>query len=715
MTESVFSTYWYRVAQLKPVLRDTAVITRHVYRGQPWYVLRNRLTCRNHRFNAAAYALIGQMDGHRTVQQIWDNAGGLAGETAPTQDEFIRLLGRLHEADLIQSNILPSTMELVRKIRDREARGWKQRAANPFSLRFPLWDPDRFLERWGFVAAPLFTRGAFALWLLIVLTAMILAGLHWSELTGSLSERIFSPRNLALLWLIYPLVKILHELGHAFALKKWGAEVHEMGITLLALTPIPYVNASASAAFVEKERRIAVAGMGMAVELLLASLAMFVWLNVESGLVSAIAYNVMLIGGLSTLVFNGNPLLRYDGYYILADLIEIPNLAQRATGYLSYLMQRYLLGFAAVESPVSAPGERGWFLIYGPVAFCYRIAVLVSLVLLVSSRFFVIGVLLAVWGAVSMLVFPAVRHLAQLMNSPAAREKRSRLVCIGAALALGAAMLLFIVPVPLWTSTQGVVWLPEQSVIRAGTDCEVVELLAPVEQWVAKNTPLIRGADPFIETKIEIHQARLEELYASYNALPLHKRVERKMFLEEIALVKGDLRHSEEKLEKLMVRSPAQGNFILMDARNLPGRFVKQGELLGYIIADHRPTVRAVVSQADIGLVRQRITGVSVKLAEHPSTTIEAIIKRIVPAADLNLPSAALGTGGGGNIPVDPTDPKGLRALSAIFQIDISLPEQVVNPHIGGRVHVRLDHGRMPLMMQWYRGLRQLFIRKFYV
>ncbi|MGD8847162.1 MAG: peptidase M50, partial [Desulfobacteraceae bacterium] len=298
MTESVFSTYWYRVAQLKPVLRDTAVITRHVYRGQPWYVLRNRLTCRNHRFNAAAYALIGQMDGHRTVQQIWDNAGGLAGETAPTQDEFIHLLGRLHEADLIQSNILPSTMELVRKIRDREARGWKQRAANPFSLRFPLWDPDRFLERWGFVAAPLFTRGAFALWLLIVLTAMILAGLHWSELTGSLSERIFSPRNLALLWLIYPLVKILHELGHAFALKKWGAEVHEMGITLLALTPIPYVNASASAAFVEKERRIAVAGMGMAVELLLASLAMFVWLNVESGLVSAIAYNVMLIGGL---------------------------------------------------------------------------------------------------------------------------------------------------------------------------------------------------------------------------------------------------------------------------------------------------------------------------------------------------------------------------------------------------------------------------------
>jgi putative peptide zinc metalloprotease protein len=606
-------------------------------------------------------------------------------------------------------------MELVHKVRGGENQGWRQRTANPFYLRFPLWDPDRFLRKWGFLVAPLFTRYAFVLWLLIVLTAIFLAGQHWPDLTGSLSDRILSPRNLVLLWLVYPLVKILHEFGHGFALKKWGGEVHEMGIILLALTPVPYIDATTSAAFPDKRHRIAVAAMGMAVELLLASLALFVWLNVESGLISAIAYNVMLIGGVSTLVFNGNPLLRYDGYYILADLIEIPNLGQRATRYLGYLLQRYLLGMETAESPITAPGEKSWFLIYGPVAFCYRIVVLVGLVLLVSSRFFTVGIVLALWGAISLLVFPAIRHLAQFLSSPAARQRRSHLVSIGGILALGAAVFLFIVPVPLWTSTQGVVWLPEQAAIRPGTDCEVVELLAPVEQRVAKGAPLIRGADPFIETKIEIYQAHLEELYASYNAQPLHKRAERKMLLEKIELVKGDLRQSEDKRKKLIVRSPAPGKFILLDAPNLPGRFVKQGELLGYIIADHRPTVRAVVSQADIGLVRERITGVAVRLAEQPSKALKATMERIVPSADLNLPSAALGIDGGGNIPVDPTDPKGLRALRAIFQIDISLPEQVVNPHIGGRVYVRLDHGRMPLMMQWYRGLRQLFIQKFYV
>ena len=715
MNESLFSTYWYRVAKLKPLLRDAAVISRHIYRGQPWYVIRNSLNGSHHRFNAAAYGLIGQMDGQRTVEEIWENAGKLSVDSIPTQDEFIRLLGRLHDADLIQSDILPSTADLLRGSQSQPGNNWKARVSNPFSLRFPICDPDRLLEKWRPWTAPIFTRIALILWLLIVLSAAAAAVMHWPDLAGSLTDKLFLPRNLLLLWLTYPVVKILHELGHACALKKWGGEVHEMGIMLLALTPIPYIDATASSSFPEKQRRIAVAAMGMMVELLLAALALFIWLNVETGLISALAYNVMLISGISTLLFNGNPLLRYDGYYIFADLIEIPNLAQRSTRYLGYLLQRYLLGIDTAESPVTARGERGWFLVYGPIAFCYRIAVLFGLVWLISSRWFIIGVAIAAWGAVTLLVLPAVRSLSRLLNSPAARSRRSRLVMVGSAALLGAVLLLFVLPMPLWTTTQGVVWLPEQSMIRAGTDCELVDVLAPVEQWVDKDTPLLRGIDPFLETEIEVYRAHLSELYAFYNAQPLHKRVKRKVLLEEIQLVKGDLRQAEEKLDKLLIRSPAAGNFVLLDASNTTGHFVKKGELLGYIVSGHRPTIRTVVRQADIGLVRERVTGVEVRLAEQPAKSLTADIKRIVPAADLNLPSAALGTAGGGTIPVDPTDPDGLRAIESLFQLDLSLPQAVKDPHIGGRVYVRIEHGTMPLVMQWYRSLRQLFIRKFYV
>ncbi len=715
MTESTFSTYWYRVAKLKPLLRDAAIISRHIYRGQVWYVLTNSLSGRSHRFNAAAYALIGQMDGERTVQEIWEHSGNLTIDAIPTQDEVIRLLGRLHDADLIQSDILPSTVDLLQKAQGQSKSNLKQRVANPFSLRFPLWDPERFLKKWGHLTAPLFTRTMFYIWLLVVFSAVIAAIIHWSELSNELADRLFLPSNLLLLWLIYPVTKIFHEFGHAFAVKKWGGEVHEMGIMLLALTPLPYIDASASASFPDKRHRIGVAAMGMMVELLMASVALFIWLNVETGLISALSYNVMLIGGVSTLLFNGNPLLRYDGYYMLADLVEIPNLGQRSTRYLGYLLQHYVLGIKTAESPVTAPGEQGWFIVYGPIAFCYRIAVLVGLVWLVSSRFFVVGVLIALWGVVSLLVIPAVRNTMRFLDSPAVQNQRSRLTMVGGGAALAVVLIIFVFPMPFWTNTQGVVWLPEQSVIRAGTDCEVVEVLAPAEQLVSKNAPLIRGVDPFLEMEIEVYRARLAELYATYNAQPLHERVKRKMVLDEIALAKDELKQIEEKLEKLLIRSPAKGNFILNDPRNLAGRFVKKGELLGYIVSEHRPTIRAVVSQADIGLVRERLTDIEIRLTEQPTRSLKADIERIVPSADLNLPSAALGTSGGGLIPVDPTDPDGLRALESLFQIDLCLPDEVKNPHIGSRVYVRLDHGTMPLAMQWYRSLRQLFLRKFYV
>ena len=715
MSKSSFSTYWYRVAHLRPALRDSAQVSRHIYRGQAWYVVRNGLNGRNHRFNTPAYALIGKMDGQRTVQQLWEEADAISADQNPTQDEVILLLGQLHEADLIQSDILPSTVELFRQLQGNQSRSWKKKITNPFSVKFPLWDPERFLQRWEFLISPLLTRKFFILWLMIVLSALVMTVVHWTELTGRLSDQLFSPSNLLLLWLVYPVVKVFHEFGHAFAVKKWGGEVHEMGIILLALTPLPYVEASSSAAFADKQQRIVVAAMGMLVEVLRASLALFVWLNVEPGIISALAYNVMLIGGVSTVLFNGNPLLRYDGYYMLADLVEIPNLGQRSTRYLGYLLQKYVLGLSEVRSPVTAAGEKGWFAIYGPISFIYRILIMIGLILLVSSHFFAIGVLIAIWGAVSLLLLPVIRTLNNFLNSPGARQKRPRIIAVGSVFALGMVLLLFIFPMPMWTTTQGVIWLPEQSVIRAGTDCEVVEVLAAVEKSVDQGTPLIKGADPFLQAEIEVLDAQLQELYATYHAQPLHERVKRKMIMAEIELLTGDLQQVQEDLEKLLIHSPSKGNFILVDAQNLPGRFIRQGELLGYIVAEHRPTVRAVVRQADIRLVRERTTGVKIRLAEQMSNSLAATIERIIPAADIQLPTAALGTTGGGNIQVDPTDPNGLRALDTIFQLDISLPEQIANPHIGGRVYVKFDHGTMPLAMQWYRSLRQLFLRKYYV
>jgi putative peptide zinc metalloprotease protein len=191
-----------------------------------------------------------------------------------------------------------------------------------------------------------------------------------------------------LIAVLYPFVKALHELGHGYAVKKWGGEVREMGIMLLVLMPMPYVDASSSLAFRSKWQRAFVSGAGIMVELGLAALALIVWVNVEDGITRAIMFNVMLIGGISTLIFNGNPLLRFDGYYVLCDIIEIPNLATRANRYFISLIQRWLLDIEVREREAVSVAERAWFIAYAMAAFVYRLFIMVTIALFVATKFF---------------------------------------------------------------------------------------------------------------------------------------------------------------------------------------------------------------------------------------------------------------------------------------------------------------------------------------
>ena len=167
--------------------------------------------------------------------------------------------------------------------------------------------------------------------------------MHWQELSSDVTDRVLSTENLFLLAFIYPFSRLFHEFGHAYAVKRWGGEVHEMGVMLIVFMPLPYVDASWSSAFPEKSRRMFVGAAGIMVDIFLASAAIIVWVLAEPGAVRAVAYNVIFVAGLSTLLLNGNPLLRFDSYYILADFLEIPNLADRANKYLGYLIKRYLL------------------------------------------------------------------------------------------------------------------------------------------------------------------------------------------------------------------------------------------------------------------------------------------------------------------------------------------------------------------------------------
>ena len=715
MTNPLFSPSWYRVAALKPRLRGHAEIHRHHYRGELWYVLQDHSSGRYHRFTPAAYLLIGLMDGKYTVEEIWETGRTRLGEEAPTQDEMIRLLAQLHAADALQSNVAPDTAELLKRFEKQQHKKLKQNLRSPLFMRFSLLDPERFLVWFLPLVLPVFGWMGALIWLVVVGTAVFLAAFHWPELTRNITDRVLAPQNLLLLWLTYPFVKILHEFGHAFATKVWGGEVHEMGIMLLVLTPIPYMDASSATAFREKYKRVMVGAIGMVVELFVAAIALFIWVNAEPGTLRAVAYNVMLIAGVSTVLFNGNPLLRYDAYYILADLLEIPNLGPRGMQYMGYLVQRYLFGVPDAEPPLSTSGERVWFVIYTVASFIYRIFVYAAIILFIAGKFFVIGMLLAGWAVVSMIIFPVAKKLKFIVSSPKLRRKRGRAILVTGFALAAVAVVIALAPFPLSTMAEGVIWIPEESFVRAGTDGFVDRIIAAPGSGVRRGDPLIKCFDPLLPAHIRVLESRLRELEATYDTqLPLD-RVQAEITNDEIRHVTGRLSHARERAGELSIRSPGGGKFLVPMAEDLPGRFVRRGDLLGYVVDRSAITARVVVSQSDIDLVRQQTAGVKVRLAETIGKTLPAVVKRELPAATDQLPSRTLSQDGGGEIAIDPRDTLGLKAFQKVFLFDLELPAHAGLYAVGSRIYVRFDHGWEPLVWRWYRGVRQLFLRRFNV
>ncbi|HEY7490597.1 MAG TPA: hypothetical protein VIH59_05755, partial [Candidatus Tectomicrobia bacterium] len=414
MSEPLFSASWYRVTTLKPRLRSHARIHRHSYRGQRWYILQDLASQRHHRFSPEAYCCIGLMDGQRTVQQIWELASARLGDNAPTQNEVIQLLTQLYAADVLQCDVPPDTTEMLWRSDRQRRHKWQRQLLSPLFWHFPLYDPERLLQRCLPCVRLLFGWTGALLWLVVVGLAVVLAILHWPDLSQDFTDRVLASQNIVLLWLLFPVVKILHEFGHGCATKVYGGEVHEMGVMLLALQPVPYVDASAASAFRARWQRMMVGAAGMLVELFIAALALFVWLNIEPGVVRAAAYNVMLITGISTVLFNANPLLRYDGYYIFADYLEMPNLGVRAQAYVRYLCERYLFGCHEAVSDVATPSERTWCVFYAIASCLYRLVVLTMLTLFIASKFLYIGVLLALVGWGAWAVVPAAKMVAYL-------------------------------------------------------------------------------------------------------------------------------------------------------------------------------------------------------------------------------------------------------------------------------------------------------------
>lgn len=705
---------WDAIQQLRPALQRHIAFQPREYQGETWYVLEDKSTGSFHRLSVVAYHLIGLMDGYRTAAQILELAQNtivdVPEEHCPDEQDLVQLLQYLYITDLLVCDLPPSTQEIFTRQKNKGQQRWKRLLLNPLSWKISLGNPNALLDKLSGLGACICHPVAGCVWLLVVLVAVSQIGTNWAELTSGQLNGLFSPSNMFLLWLTYPFLKVIHELGHALFTKAWGGSVTECGVVFILGTPLPYVDATSATGFSQKRKRLMVSAAGMAVELFIAAAAFLIWLMIEDGLLRSILFNLMVLGSISTLLFNGNPLLKFDGYHLLCDMIEVPNLAARASEQFRYLAKRFGFGVKNVYSPaVTFVGGVG-FTSYAIGAFFYRIFIFATILYIVAQVSFELSVFFAVWLFFFQALWPLIKYVRYLLLDNSIGFYRRRAIGFSSVVAVCLGVALFVVPVPLSTQAEGVVWLPNDSQLRFQVEGEIEKVYIEDGATVVQGQPIFKLANVKLEAQLHLKRVILKEFHARFEEVWSTDRMQAGLLGEDIQTVEEEIAFLEEKVRHLTVLSPSDGVVNFTRYYELAGSYVKQGDIAGYVVREEPVMLRVALTQHEIGLVRKNTLGISARLVHEVGVLHKADLIREVPSGTYSLPSLALSVAGGGRLRLSSELGKEQNTEKRIFLLDLVLPASTHAEFYGERAFVLFEHSPEPIAAQVYRRLRQLFI-----
>lgn len=718
---STFSPFWHRVRVMKPRLRPHVQIVRQHFRGERWYVVQDPTSNAYFRLNPVAHEFVGLMDGSRTVEEIWELGLTRHADEALTQNEVISVLSQLHSGNLLQGDLAPETEQLLGRGRDRFQKKAVQQAIGLMYFKVRLFNPDRILEALEPFFRPLISRAGFIAWCVLVIAALATILPHWQALMGQFESAI-APSNWFALAATFVIVKLWHELGHGLICKRFGGHVTEFGAMMLVLMPAPYVDASSAWTFRSKWQRIAVGGGGMMFELALASVMAFVWAAMqksgEAGLVKQIAYNVLFMSSVSTVLFNANPLMRFDGYYMLSDMLEVPNLMQRSMNMLKFICQKHLFRLDSAQAPTSSPGEALILLVYGIGAFIYRIVVFFSITLYIMGKLFAIGLLLAAWTLAMWFVLPVGTFLRWLVTNTSVQDRRTRVWGTTAALTAAVILLVGVIPLPDHRRTDGVVESGTRAGVFAGSQGTIEKVHVRSGERVKQGDPLLTLSFPEMDAMIRLARAQLAE----HESMELNARTrtpaERMVAEKYVESDKAELAYLSAQAASLTVRAPQDGVVAGTDLSQLVGRLVNKGDMLCEVVEPRDVRVTALLSQqqADwVSSLSPERFETEVRRASRVHETIPVVMTRSPAAARRELPHEALGYQGGGTVETQAGKMQaGERVASRpLFNAHFAarIPENGDSPRSlgmpGERVYVRFSLPARPLLSQWMDRVRQ--------
>ncbi len=719
-------------ASLPRARRDLAIVPIE-YRGEPYWTIKDPVALRYYQLKGEERFILGLLDGQLSLDEIIARFEERFAPRRLRRTELAGFLALLHREGLVAAAALGQGEQLLARDRSRQWQSWLASLGNVLAIRLPGINPDRFLTKivprlaWPFSPACLMV----ALFLMTAAAAIVVVNF------GVLIERLprltefFGPGNIVWLAVSLALVKTLHELGHAVTCKHFGGECNRLGIMLLVFTPALYCDVSDAWMFRDRWRRIAVSAAGVAVEMVLAALATLVWSMTQPGWINALALNVMFVCSVGTLLINGNPLLRYDGYYVLADWLGTPNLQQQASATLRRGLA-WLLAGVTLEQPrfLAEPGPvvlRS----YAIASTIYRALVIVGILWVLDAALRPLG-LGAVSVAIAAIVLASVAaepiaRTATFMSNPSLRRQISGRRLLFSSLLL-AALLAAIALIPLPASVTG----PAITRPVDGRDVYVpasglLELAKPAGQQVAAGEPVAQ----LVNRQLELEVAELASLEAqqrlqvAHLALRQHRDPKLADQLptahKRLADLTEQLAQKRREAARLTLTAPISGTVLPPPARTADpqdesltpfsgtpqeprnlGCHLDAGTLLCTIGDPRQLEALAIVAETDIQGLRE---GQHVRLVLHqlPGEVWRGHVHQIarretgdeLPPQIIAEQLIPLTTGSDGRV----------RPTGSYYQVAIALDPRDDLPLVGAIGWARIEIDPQPLWLRAYRGL----------
>ncbi|QDV34160.1 site-2 protease family protein [Tautonia plasticadhaerens] len=722
----------YLTARLRPDL----VVQPVPYEGVTHYVIKDPIALKYFRFKAEEYFLLQELDGKKTLQDIKRAFERKYRPQTITVEDLLRFVAQLHEASLVLVDTPDQAKALVKRKRKNRWKKVMQGAANILYIKIPVIDPEKLLTwmypyfRWIFTSYfVVFSLG-------LMLAAMTLIFAQWDTFTTKLPtfESFFNWRTLPSLWLSLAIIKIIHEFGHGLTAKHYGSEVHEMGMLFLVLTPALYCDVTDSWLLPNKWKRIWIAAAGIYVECFLAAVATFVWWNTQPGLFNSLMLSTMFICSVNTILFNANPLLRYDGYYVTSDYLEIPNLRIKSTQFFAYLFQEKVLGLEVPVQSYMPRSRRTLFVTYAVASYVYRWVITFSIIFFLyhflPEKLRIISAFLAMGALVPLLLMPLTKMF-KFVRQPGRMRKVKKVraaLCFAGAAAVIAGILL--IPTPL--RVKGTLVLtpakPERIYVEVPGRLVSIDVRdnQPVEGPRPDGTPgtviarlsnldLLREVNE-LGTEIQVNEVKAlvyDQTSSGGDQGPLN----RALHVETVEMIQQDL---QPKLDvaidqrgKLVLTAGRDGIAMGVPNREVTGKWLQPGELFCEIGDPKALEAHLLIDQSDIDLIKHGYDGTPptawVKIYGRSRETIISRVEEIARRNRQEIPPE-LSNMAGGEIATKPDqETGGAVPLTTVYEVIIPIDNADLALQPGQRGMAKIDGGTATLGWWLWRTITKTF------